>query len=194
MVPSDRFLEALNFAVRLHRDQRRKLSGAPYAAHLLAVTAIALEHGAGEDEAIAALLHDAIEDRGGTAARKEIRRRFGDNVTAIVDGCTDADTKPKPPWRERKEAYVRKLAEAPASVRLVGAADKLDNARSLLREYRAGGEDIWKHFRGGREGTLWYFRAVVDALRRAGDSLLLDELDRTVSELEGLVGREAPPQ
>jgi GTP pyrophosphokinase len=122
---SKRFNEALTFAADLHATQTRKGSGVPYIAHLLGVASIALEYGAQEDEAIAALLHDAIEDQGGIATREEIRRRFGDTVTAIVEGCTDAHTTPKPPWRERKEAYIAHLHHASPAVILVSAADKL---------------------------------------------------------------------
>ena len=151
----------------MHAEQRRKLSGEPYLAHLLAVAAIVMEHGGNEDEAIAALLHDAVEDQGGLATLEEIRRRFGRPVAEIVDGCTDAAETPKPPWRQRKEAFIARLTNAPASVRLVVAADKLHNARSILRDYRRLGESLWGHFRGGREGTLWYYRAVVERCRQA---------------------------
>ena len=187
MTLSDRFCQALLYAAALHGDQRRKISGEPYLAHLLGVAAIALEHGADENQAIAALLHDAIEDQGGAAAREEIRRRFGQGVTEIVEGCSDADTTPKPPWRQRKEAYVARLHDASDSVRLVSAADKLLNARAVLREYRARGEALWSHFRGGREGTLWYYRAVADALKHAGSSPLVEELLRAVGEIEQMV-------
>jgi GTP pyrophosphokinase len=184
MTLSTRFEEALVLAVRLHAGQVRKGTSIPYVAHLLAVAGIALYHGATEDEAIAALLHDAIEDRGGSDTPEEIRRRFGDVVTAIVDGCTDAETIPKPPWRQRKEAYIAHIGQASRSVRLISAADKLDNARAVLRDYRVHGEELWDRFRGGRDGTLWYYRAVADTLREAGPRPLVDELDRVVSELE----------
>src|SRR6478672_7509499 len=127
---SERFTQALTFATQLHANQKRKGSGVPYIAHLLGTASLALEHGANEDEAIAALLHDAIEDQGGAPTREEIRRRFGDTVTAIVDGCTDADVTPKPPWRARKEAYIAHVASAAKSVLLVSSADKLHNART----------------------------------------------------------------
>src|SRR5947209_18212527 len=134
-----RFEEALAFAARLHASQTRKGGAVPYVAHLLAVAAIALEHGAGEDAAIAALLHDAVEDQGGAATREEIRRRFGDAVAAVVDGLTDSDS-PDPdrklPWRQRKEAYIAHLPTASADVRLVAVADKLHNARTILAELR----------------------------------------------------------
>ncbi|HZU69016.1 MAG TPA: HD domain-containing protein [Ktedonobacteraceae bacterium] len=185
---STRFEEALVFATRLHAEQTRKGTAVPYIAHLLAVTALVFEHGGGEDEAIAALLHDSIEDQGGASTREAIRRRFGENVVQIVDGCTDTDVFPKPPWRQRKEAYLAHISKAPASVRLVSAADKLHNARAILEDYRIVGEALWKRFNGGKEGTLWYYRAVVDALREAGATPLVDELDRVVAEIEHLAG------
>jgi GTP pyrophosphokinase len=145
---------------------------------------MALEFGADEEEAIAALLHDAVEDQGGAPTREEIRRRFGSRVAQIVDGCTDSDQQPKPPWRVRKEAYLARLAEASPSVRLISACDKLDNVRSMLVNHRQRGEELWSLFKGGREGTLWYYGRVVKILQAAGDSPLVDELSRAVGELE----------
>jgi GTP pyrophosphokinase len=189
---STRFDEALVFAAQLHRRQRRKQTDVPYVAHLLAVASLALEHGADEDEAIAALLHDAIEDQGGDAARQEIRRRFGERVTAIVEGCTDAETIPKPPWRERKERYLAHVPAASSSVRLVSAADKLHNARSLASDYARVGESLWQRFNGGRTGTLWYYRALVAAYRQAPPTpslaALIDEFERTVRVLHEAAG------
>lgn len=183
---TSRFTDALVYATELHATQTRKISGEPYVAHLLAVTAIVLEHGGDEDTAIAALLHDAIEDQGGRATRAEIARRFGEPVAAIVEGCSDTDISPKPPWRERKEAYLAHLRSAPANVRLISAADKLHNVRSMTRDYRRLGEDLWTHFRGGREGTLWYHRRVVDTLAAIDRTPLVEELEAAVTELEGL--------
>jgi GTP pyrophosphokinase len=183
---STRFEEALVFATQLHAGQTRKGTTIPYISHLLAVTAIVLEHGGNEDAAIAALLHDSIEDQGGASTREEIRRRFGDKVVEIINGCTDSDVMPKPPWRERKEAYIAHISVASAPVRLVSAADKLHNARAVLEDYRIVGEALWKRFNGGKEGTLWYYRAAVDALRKSGTSPLIEELDRVVSEIECL--------
>ena len=183
---SARFDEALGYARRLHAGQVRKGAAIPYIAHLLAVTAIVLEHGGEEDEAIAALLHDAVEDQGGSATRTEIRHRFGEHVAAIVDGCTDAETVPKPPWRARKEAYVAHIAHASQSVRLVSAADKLHNARAILADYRQHGDGLWARFTGGRDCTLWYYRALADAFRAGGSTPLIEELERTVRELEQL--------
>src|SRR5436305_7390897 len=146
MALTSRFEEAITFATQLHAKQLRKGTTIPYIAHLLAVTSIVLENGGNEDEAIAALLHDAIEDQGGAATREEIRHRFGDTVVAIVDGCTDAEVIPKPPWRARKEAYIAHVRQAPPSVRLVSGADKLHNARSILADYRVSGDALWQRF------------------------------------------------
>jgi (p)ppGpp synthase/HD superfamily hydrolase len=191
-----RFNDALQYAVQLHAGQARKVGGEPYAAHLLGVASIALDYGADEDEAIAALLHDAIEDQGGAAVGEEIGRRFGPGVAAIVRGCTDAETMPKPPWQERKEAFLAHLEHASHSVQLVAAADKLHNVRSLLRDYRRQGEAIWRHFKGGREKTLWYYRAAAEVLQRSGTMPLVEELDRAVTELERIAagGDSAPPK
>ena len=188
---SRRFERALLFASRLHADQLRKGSGIPYVAHLLSVAGLVLEHGGTEDEAIAALLHDAIEDQGGAVAHAQIRRRFGRHVAELVDGCSDCDTTPKPPWRERKVAYLAGIPGEHPSVRLVSMADKLHNARSTLRDYRERGEALWARFNGGKAGTLWYFRALVDSFaaspsdERTGP--LLEELERVVSALEQAV-------
>lgn len=188
---SARFTTALVFAAELHDGQSRKGTGIPYLSHLLAAASLVLEHGGGEDEAIAALLHDAIEDQaehhgGPDALRQEIRARFGSIVTEIVDGCTDAAAFPKPPWRQRKQDYLRRLSNANGSLRLVSCADKLHNARSILQDFRIHGEQLWERFHGRKEGTLWYYRALVDAFRRAGASPLVDELDRVVTEIEAL--------
>jgi (p)ppGpp synthase/HD superfamily hydrolase len=190
MALSARFEEALILAVRWHAGQVRKETTIPYIAHLLGVASIVLEQGADEDEAIAALLHDAVEDQGGAVALEEIRRRFGDAVAEIVAGCTDAWTTPKPPWRERKEAYIAHLRHASPSVRLVSAADKLHNARSILADYRAIGEALWSRFNGGKAGTLWYYRALVETLRSSDPAPLVEELDRVVSEIERLARTE----
>ena len=181
-----RFDDALTYAARLHRAQVRKGFGIPYITHLLAVAAIVGEHGGTEDEVIAALLHDAVEDQGGQPRLAEIRARFGDAVAAIVWGCTDADTVPKPPWRERKDAYVAHLAAASPSIRLVSSADKLHNARAILLDLRTLGPALWDRFTGGRDGSLWYYRALADAFLRLSPGPLADELARAVAEIERL--------
>jgi len=186
---TSRYSDALVYACDLHRAQTRKGTDVPYVAHLLAVSALALEHGADEDEAIAAVLHDAVEDQGGEPTEAAIRARFGDRVADIVMGCTDAVVVPKPPWRERKERYVAHVAHASPSIRLVSACDKLHNARSILGDYRVLGEALWPRFTGGRDGTLWYYRALLDAFRASSPSIpsgLEAELERTVAELERL--------
>lgn len=190
---SDKFTEALVYAAQLHATQIRKGSGVPYIAHLLGVASIALEYGANESEAIAALLHDAIEDQGGAKIRDEIQQRFGETVAAIVEGCTDTDLTPKPPWRDRKEAYLAHISHTSASVRLVSAADKLYNCQSILKDYRQIGDEIWQRFTGKKEGTLWYYRSLVNAFRQVETTPLIEELDRVVSELEQLVNVNSQP-
>ena len=180
----EKFEEALPYAARLHRDQVRKGTSTPYITHLLAVASIVGENDGTEDEVVAALLHDAPEDQGGEERLGEIRARFGGEVAEIVDGCTDTYETPKPPWRERKERYLAHLEDASGSVRLVSSADKLHNARAVLSDYRLVGEDLWTRFNGGKEGTLWYYRAVVDTLR--GDGPVVEDLDRVVTELEAV--------
>jgi (p)ppGpp synthase/HD superfamily hydrolase len=187
----EKFEHALPYAARLHRDQVRKGTSTPYITHLLAVASIVGENGGTEDEVVAALLHDAPEDQGGGARLNEIRAQFGDEVAEIVDGCTDTYETPKPPWRERKERYLAHLANASGSVRLVSSADKLHNARTVLSDYRLLGEDLWTRFNGGKEGTLWYYRAIVGALQ--GDGPIVGELDRVVTELENLVKKTGAP-
>lgn len=184
---STRFEEALIFATRLHREQKRKGSGIPYISHLLSVAALVFEYGGNEDEAISALLHDAIEDQGGDATRQEIRRRFGETVVEIVNGCTDADTIPKPAWRPRKEAYIAHLSTASPAVLLVSSADKLHNVRSILGDYRMVGEELWQRFKAGKEGTLWYYRSLLRAYKARGTTPLIAELERVMSELEATV-------
>jgi (p)ppGpp synthase/HD superfamily hydrolase len=186
-VLTERFHKALVFAAELHADQRRKGDGrTPYVAHLLSVCAIVLESGGDEDEAIAALLHDAVEDQGGSPTRELIHSTFGERVAAIVDACSDTDQTPKPPWRQRKEAYLAHLPTATPSARLVSAADKLHNARSILHDYRAVGEAIWDRFRGGKEGSLWYYRSIVTIYSQVGPSGLAGQLERVVTKIEAL--------
>lgn len=184
-----RFNEALVFAAQLHSQQVRKGNDIPYIAHLLGVASIALENGADEDEAIAALLHDAIEDQGGEKTGKEIRKRFGDNVVEIVEGCTDTDIMPKPPWQKRKEDYISHLKKAGRSTLLVSASDKLHNARAILTDYRQQGESLWGIFNGGKDGTLWYYRSLTDIFKESGlvPKALVQELDCVVNEIEHLV-------
>ena len=179
-----RFLRAFYFAVEKHAGQTRKASTIPYIAHLMGVASLVLEFGGDEDLAIAALLHDVVEDCGGAPMLKEVRRRFGSRVAKIVDGCTDSDTYPKTPWRERKETYIRHLKTADAETRLVSAADKLNNVRSILSDYREVGESVWARFTGGREGTLWYYGALLEEFLRRKPNRLIRELKLAIKELE----------
>lgn len=183
-----RFERAFLFAAEKHAGQTRKTTTVPYIAHLMGVASLALEYGGDEDLAIAALLHDVVEDCGGAAVLKEVKRRFGSRVAKIVDGCTDSYGEPKPPWRERKENYLRHLKSADAGTRLVSAADKLNNVRSILSDYREVGESIWERFKGGREGTLWYYRALLDEFQRGKMNRLLREFEIAVLQLENDAG------
>jgi GTP pyrophosphokinase len=174
----------LIFANRKHAGQARKKTRVPYVSHLLGVAGLVLEAGGDEDLAIAALLHDVVEDCGGEPMLKEVRRRFGRRVARMVDGCTDAYVTPKPPWQQRKEGYLKRLRGNDDDTRLVSAADKLHNARSILLDYRESGESIWERFQGKREGTLWYYRALVKEFDRKRSNRLTKELKRVVNELE----------
>ena len=186
---SRKFISALSYAARLHAKQIRKRTGRPYIGHLLGVASIVIEYGGDEEMAIAALLHDAVEDQGGLPRLREIRRKFGTRVAEIVDGCTDAYSEPKPPWLERKRAYLARVGKESADARLVSAADKLSNARETLHDLRVHGEGVFERFAGKKEGTLWYYRALIAAFRAAGNNPLVDELDRVVSELEDISGK-----
>jgi (p)ppGpp synthase/HD superfamily hydrolase len=191
MVPfSPRFSEALTFASSLHRDQVRKGPiSIPYLGHLLSVAAIVIDFGGTEDEAIAALLHDAVEDQGGPPTLQMIERLFGAQVAEIVDGCSDTDEQPKPAWLVRKEQYIAHLREASSSVLLVAAADKLANGRSLLIDLHEIGDAVWSRFNCTKEQSLWYYREVVRALSGTlVNAALLRELDWTVAEIERLSG------
>jgi (p)ppGpp synthase/HD superfamily hydrolase len=185
---SKRFIAGLSYAARLHARQIRKRTERPYIGHLLGVASIVIEYGGDEDMAIAALLHDAVEDQGGLPRLREIRKKFGKRVAHIVDGCTDAYTEPKSPWLERKRSYIARVASEDAEVRLVSAADKLSNARETLHEVRLQGESVYERFAGKKLGTLWYYRELLRVFRQAGSSPLIEELDLVVSELERLGG------
>jgi (p)ppGpp synthase/HD superfamily hydrolase len=185
---SYRFEDALVFATRLHAGQKRKSTKIPYIAHLLAVTGLVLEDGGGEDEAIAALLHDGVEDQGGMKTLNEIRQRFGDHVADLVDALSDAYTIPKPPWRQRKQDYIAHLRQASEEVRRISLADKLHNARDILRSLDEEGEATWKRFRGGKAGTLWYYRSLAEVFQETGSNYMTEELVRVIGKIEELAG------
>jgi (p)ppGpp synthase/HD superfamily hydrolase len=190
LILSDRFTLALEYAARVHRDQMRKKTSIPYISHLMAVAGIVLEHGGDEDEAIAALLHDAPEDQGGRPTLDDIRKRFGEKVASIVEACSDAlteDPNQKPPWRQRKAAYHAHLRQvADGSVQLVSAADKLHNARATLSDLRRHGSNVWERFNGKREGSLWNYEELLKAYALSSDqrvAQVADELRHVVEEL-----------
>ncbi len=183
-----RFDHAVRYARRVHKKQARKGTEIPYISHLLGVTSLVLEMGGNEDLAIAALLHDAIED-GGPEHTEAIRDQFGDDVLRIVLANTDTDEKPKPPWRGRKQAYLDSLPGKQRDELMVSLADKLHNARAVLLDYRQIGDAIWARFKEGREGQLWYYGELVKHFdARASDlgpqcAAKLDDFKRTIAEL-----------
>ncbi len=181
-----RFRSAVQFSLELHETQLRKGTQTPYIAHLLAVTSLVLEDGGDEDQAIAAMLHDAVEDQGGLRTLDEIRRRFGDQVATIVDDCTDAYETPKPPWLGRKEKYLSHLASASQAALRVSLADKLHNGWSIVRDLRQSGDCIWSRFNGGKQGTLWYYRSLLEVFKEASKSNMVAELEAIVVEMEYL--------
>jgi (p)ppGpp synthase/HD superfamily hydrolase len=182
------FEEALQLALAAHKNHLRKGTQVPYVSHLLAVAAIVLDYGGDEDEAIAALLHDSVEDCG--VDPEEIRKRFGDKAANIVVACSDSlERNPdnKPDWRPRKEAYIEDLKSALPPVLLVSAADKLHNVRSIVKDFLELGHDVWLRFKGGKDGSLWYYQTLVEILKARGEHrMLVDELARTVAELRRL--------
>jgi (p)ppGpp synthase/HD superfamily hydrolase len=181
---SRQFEKALIYATRIHGGQLRKKTRIPYIAHILGVAALAMEYGANETEAIAALLHDAVEDCGGAKRLRDIQRKFGKDVARIVEGCTDTDQTPKPPWLERKKAYVAHVRHASMPTKLVSASDKLHNVRAILMDYRKEGEGLWSRFNRGKQGALWYYRALVNAFGGKRIQPLVQEIDRTLTKLE----------
>jgi (p)ppGpp synthase/HD superfamily hydrolase len=176
------------FAARKHARQIKKGTQVPYISHLMGVCSLVLEAGGDEELAIAALLHDVVEDCGGMPTLREVRGQFGRRVAHVVEGCTDSYVMPKPPWRERKVQYLEHLRTADPDVRLVSSADKLYNARSILTDYQECGDLVWQRFTGGREGTLWYYRALADEFGRGKSNRLVKELQQVVNELERQAG------
>jgi (p)ppGpp synthase/HD superfamily hydrolase len=189
IVLSTHFERALVYAVRIHGKQVRKRTHRPYIGHLLSVASIVIEFDGDEDMAIAALLHDAVEDQGGLPRLRDIRRRFGKKVAHIVDGCTDSYTTPKLPWVDRKRAYLERIPREAKEVRLVSAADKLSNARETLQDVRAHGVEVFESFAGKKDGTLWYYQALVVKFREIESNALVQELARVVAELKRLSTR-----
>ncbi len=165
MTLSLKYQEALVFAFDLHRAQERKGSKVPYLAHVLGVSSLVLEHGGDEDLAIAGLLHDAVEDQGGLETAEAIKTRFGERVARVVLECTDSHEEPKPPWKERKQRYLDKLATATADASLVSSCDKLYNLQTIVDDLHANGDTVWSRFTGGKDGVLWYYQELSRRLR-----------------------------
>lgn len=185
---SGRFDDAFRYAHQVHSEQRRKGTNAPYIGHLMGVTSIVLDDGGNEDEAIAALLHDAAEDHGGRERLEDIRARFGDSVARIVEDCTDSWDTPKAPWAERKHAYVHHARTLPRSSLRVSAADKVHNAYAILRDLRNSGEAVWERFSAAPDNVMSYYERLVRAFREAGGGPLVDELDRIVRGIRREMG------
>ena len=179
---TSRFDDAFCYAHDLHRNQRRKGTSIPYVAHLMGVAALVLEHGGDEDQAIAALLHDAPEDHGGMPVLRGIERRFGADIARFVEDCTNSRTDPKPPWRPRKEAYLAKLPETPDRSLLVSLADKTHNAEAILFDWRAIGDAVWPRFNGGAQGTRWYYGKLAEFFFKRTPGRLADRLMRAAKE------------
>jgi (p)ppGpp synthase/HD superfamily hydrolase len=194
---SEKYLEAFKYAFEKHKDQIRKGSDVPYISHLMAVSGLVIEHGGNEEEAIAALLHDVVEDQGGREALAEIRSLFGDRVAEIVDHCTDVYTNPKPPWEPRKTKYIEEMRGADPSVLLVSLCDKLHNARSTLLDlqYSASYEEFWKRFSAPPEKQLWYYKSLLEIYQDCNccHRALVNELRRVVEELEILIEENGNP-
>ncbi len=187
-VLTPRFDEAARYAREVHAGQDRKGTGVPYMSHLLGVSSIVLDDGGTEDEAIAALLHDAAEDHGGRARLEDIRSRFGDAVAKIVEDCTDSWDTPKLPWAERKRAYAKHARTLSASSLRVSAADKVHNTYAILRDLRNEGEEVWERFKAAPDDVLFYYQSLVRAFREAGGGRLVDELERIVRGIEREMG------
>lgn len=192
---SDRFTDALAFAERLHRSQKRKGNDIPYVAHLLAVCATVLEHGGDEDTAIAALLHDAVEDQGGLKTLEAIRARYGERVANIVSGCTDS-VAPNPaikaPWRERKVSHINHLRSATSDVALVTAADKLHNLNAQIRDVRRQGATTMARFNASPEDIIWYNLEIASAISAHRDVIPYLEMEEATATLARLLGVAIP--
>jgi len=187
---TSRLTDAFSFAFDAHREQTKKGSAVPYISHLLEVSGLVLTYGGNEDEAIAALLHDTVEDHPDLVSFQSIGKRFGSKVAQIVESCSDSTTIPKPPWKPRKERYIEHLRGANESVLMVAAADKLSNVRAVIKDYRQIGDGVWKRFNAGKSDQLWYYRTVTEALTEAAGTgrahVLVQDLKRAVTELEEL--------
>jgi (p)ppGpp synthase/HD superfamily hydrolase len=180
---SPRFRYAFEYAAAVHAADVRKGTKAPYLSHLLEVCAIVIRYGGNEDAAIAALLHDAVEDHGGNPRLTDIQRNFGKTVASIVSECTDSTARPKQPWEVRKRMYVKHVGDASRGGLLVSAADKLSNVRAILADHYVVGDDVYRRFKRPKHRTLWYYNALSKAFTAHLGGDLAKELRRTVAEL-----------
>lgn len=185
MILSDRFTNAMTYAIFVHKSQNRKNTNVPYISHLLAVTSIVLEEGGDEDLAIAALLHDSVEDQGGMDRLIDIRLHYGERVANIVEACSDSFTSPKSPWKIRKDYYLEHLKTADEDVLLISLADKLHNSSTICRDFQKEGEKIWGRFNGGKEGTIWYYKQLVEIFIKSNKyPILINQLQENVTRIE----------
>jgi len=180
---TDRFVQAFEYAFTLHKFQKRKGTNIPYFSHLMAVAALVSEDGGDEDQVIAAILHDAVEDHGGYKTLSEIHQMFGERVAGIVEDCSDSFSQPKPPWENRKKEYLLHLKSASLEARRVSLADKLHNARSILRDLDSFGDSVWERFNGGKEGTLWYYQSLSEIFNFEQDGSMAVEFKNLVSQI-----------
>jgi (p)ppGpp synthase/HD superfamily hydrolase len=194
---SQRFVQALTYTFHLHQHQFRKGSSVPYFSHLMSVSALVLEDGGDEDAAIAALLHDAIEDQGGNAIRNEIQQRFGDRVLQMVEACTESDETPKPSWKQRKLRAIAQLHHAEPATQRVIIADKLHNLRCIWADWQRCGDRVWARFNASPSDILWFYRACVEAVGDRFSSPMLAELRALLAEclakLEPPISPSTPP-
>lgn len=184
--------DAFSLAESLHRGQLRKCTRIPYLYHLLSVASLVGEYGGNDQQVAAALLHDAAEDQGGSETLEIIEAQLGFEVAAYVRACSDSTASPKPPWRARKEAFIVQIRGMAPEAKLIVAADKLHNTLSLLRDYRQVGEALWERFNGGRDGTLWYYPTVTQALEASWAHPILVELRNAVDGLLALASERGP--
>ena len=194
---SSKFEEAFQLAFDLHQRkgrQGRKGKDTPYVSHLMAVAALVLEFGGTEEEAIAALLHDAVEDQGGPTTLRLIEERFGPKVARIVADCSDCEGEPKPAWRDRKKKYIDHIPHVSSSSRIVSLADKIHNAGTILRDLRQHGVKTFERFNGKRDGTLWYYDALARTFLEQNPDEMAKELDSIVQELYAAANEQRPKQ
>ena len=196
---TEKLTRAVDYARYLHIE-RRKGTGIPSMAHLFGVASLVIgEAGLAdfpvtEDMVIAALLHDAVEDHGGALRLEDIRQNFGPEVARMVEGLSDSlaeDPNVKDPWDQRKQTYIDRVRGEPADVRLISAADKLYNARSILEDYRVIGPEVWRRFKRGRDLQIWYFETILEVFKSAGKSRIVDEFERVVIELKRITANDA---